>query len=152
MKIRRILIFHLLLVLVVLLSCKKGLAPRNLQPEDICAVCKMAVTKQNFAAQLILPNGDYAFFDDLGCLVDFLLKEESKGIPQNKIWVADYLSTKWIRSDSAYYVYTAEIRTPMGYGFIAFQSKTQKDSILSLKSGKEITWNLLISQPPHRPR
>jgi len=124
----------ILLLTIGIAACKKLPQPEPLHPEDICAICKMAVTEQHFAAQALLPNGDYVKFDDIGCLMNYSHRPKL-----DSIWFGDYELEKWIRADSAYLLKTDSVRTPMGYGVLAFSNLDSFQLAIKNLNGKQIT-------------
>ena len=125
--------FLLSIALLLCAGCKKSSQPEPLHPEDICAVCKMAVSEQHFAAQALLPNGDYVKFDDVGCLMKY------QPLPKkDMIWLGDYLTTQWVRADSALILKTDSIRTPMGYGILAYASQDSFDLAIKNLHGLQV--------------
>ncbi|MDK9699114.1 MAG: nitrous oxide reductase accessory protein NosL [bacterium] len=130
-----------------MLGCKPQPKPEPLQREDICVVCKMAVSDQRFAAQAILPNGEYVKYDDIGCLI-----EDKNRAQPNRVWVGVFDTKQWVRGDSAVFVATAGVRTPMGFGFLAFATKQQAEQLLAKHGGKIITWSELVAKSAYDPR
>ena len=81
--------------------------------------CNMTITDMNYSSQAILPNGNTLFFDDVGCLVLWL---QTQPLPKDiELWI-------WAK-DKAKYIYAKEAwyapyeKTPMSYGFGAYQQK-----------------------------
>ncbi len=87
-----------------------------------CSKCKMDIVDTKFAAQLAQPNGKTIFFDDIGCLALWL--SEHPKLKSEKIWVYALDTKKWIDAKSAHYL-TSE-KTPMHYGFGAYEQKIEK--------------------------
>ena len=108
--------------------------PAALVPEDVCAMCKMAVSRASFAAQLAMPNGEALMFDDLGCLLDDARRDSARAA-----WVADYDSRAWVALDSCWLVHSDSVRTPMGGGWLAYA-----DSARAAKSAVE--WHGVITR------
>jgi copper chaperone NosL len=83
-----------------------------------CQHCKMVVSDARSAAQLLTPEGDRFFFDDVGCMTEYL----SAGRAQPKhAWVRDQAGS-WVDTRTAKFVPGAS--TPMDYGFVADSSGT----------------------------
>ncbi len=64
---------------------------------------------------------DKVYFDDIGCMVLWTKKNKSK-LDSVMVFVKD--SKKYIKAIDAYY--TIDERTPMGYGFTAYQNRKDK--------------------------
>ncbi|WP_017378599.1 nitrous oxide reductase accessory protein NosL [Paenisporosarcina sp. TG-14] len=121
--IRTFIPFCTLCVVLILSGCgSKDMSPRAIQPEvDTCAVCNMSITHEEFAAQAILTNGDKLIFDDLGCLVQYVLDKQESEIGAS--YIKDYESNEWIDTTKASFVYHKDFWTPMTYGVLAFESE-----------------------------
>lgn len=39
-------------------SCSKEIKPEEIEPHDICYLCKMAISQLNFATEIITPDGE----------------------------------------------------------------------------------------------
>jgi copper chaperone NosL len=108
------------LALAVAAACTRGppgpaaLDTRN----DACAQCRMAVSDARFAAQLVAPGEEPRFFDDVGCLRDWL--RSGKAAPRGAIaYVADHRTREWVRAALAAYTRVDELETPMGSHLVA---------------------------------
>ena len=119
--------FALAAALVVGLACGRGVPPpapldtRN----DTCAFCRMTVSDRRLAAQIVVPGEEPRFFDDLGCLANFLHEHQ---LPDAVVYVADHRTGEWTLSGNAVYSRLARASTPMGSGLIAHatpQSRAQ---------------------------
>jgi copper chaperone NosL len=134
----RYIVFISLILLVF--SCSKEKAEvkpvRVYYGEDTCDLCKMIINEEEFSAQAILEGGDAAKFDDIGCAMHYL-----KANPQSKviaIFVKDYGTKEWIRGEGAYYVVTKNIKTPMGYGIVAFRERAPAERLAEEKDGRVV--------------
>ncbi len=85
---------------------------------DTCARCVMAVSDHYYSAQVRggAPEGRTRlyFFDDVGCAVIWLDKQNWKDDPRTEIWVNDWQSGDWIDARKAWYI--PGKTTPMDYG------------------------------------
>ena len=85
---------------------------------DACAWCRMAVSDQRFAAQLVAPAEDPRFFDDVGCLANYLRAKQ--GLPKGAhAYVADHRTQAWVEAGAAVYSKLETIETPMGSHLVA---------------------------------
>ena len=78
----------------------------------------MMVSDGRFAAQLVAPGEEPLFFDDVGCLRDFLRENPEKGAGFTA-YVADHRTRAWIRKDQAVYTRVDGLSTPMNSHLIA---------------------------------
>ncbi len=86
---------------------------------DACARCRMMVSDARFAAQLVAPGEEPRFFDDVGCLRDWL--RDHPRLPARTVaYVADHRTRAWARAANAVYARVEAIATPMGSHLVAF--------------------------------
>lgn len=106
------------LFVLLLPGCGTGeLRPVEIYPDDLCAACRMAVSDERFASEIITADGDVFKFDDLGCLWKFRTGET--GAHPAAIFVKDFETTEWVPYARAAIV-TADVATPMASGMVAF--------------------------------
>ncbi len=90
--------------------------------------CGMVIEDLEYASQVIAPDGKTWFFHDHGGFVHWL---EDKSFKENAvIWVMAKDTHKWINAKQAYYSLTD--KTPMGYGFGAYENKS--DTMIDFKT------------------
>ena len=111
----------LVLVLSVFLGACTGGPVGPAQPDtknDACGWCRMAVSDLRFAAQLVAPNEEPRFFDDVGCLATFL---KAGGAPAKGqlAYVADHRTKQWVRASAATYTKVPGLLTPMNSFLVA---------------------------------
>ena len=116
----------------VLAACGRTVRPAELDTANTaCRYCRMAVSDVHFAAQIVSPGVEPMFFDDLGCLQNYL-KEQTTGLAARAVvFVADHRTGAWVRATDALFTRTAAVPTPMGGGMIAHvdaASRTQDPS------------------------
>lgn len=94
---------------------------------EICARCAMAVSDRKYSAQVRGgregKRSKVYKFDDLGCAVIWLDKQNWKDAPSTEIWVNDHRDGKWINAKTAWYVKMNN--TPMDYGLGAQTVKAE---------------------------
>lgn len=119
----------LIFILTFSLSCKDDLpsGPHEIYyGEDVCERCKMIISEEQFSSQYVLKDGEVRKFDDLGCMLHYISHGEPGEKEKSEItnyYVKDYSSGDWIDGGSAYYVSSEDIKTPMGYGVVAFKNQ-----------------------------
>jgi copper chaperone NosL len=107
-------------------------APRPLNPEvDTCAVCHMSIVDEEYAAQTVFANGDYEVFDDLGCMVQYAVQQQTANVGAN--YVKDAKTDEWLDANKATYVYHPDFWTPMSYGVLAFATSQQAEAYIESK-------------------
>jgi len=106
-------------MLQFLASCN----PDTLKPatvyfdEDTCDHCQMLISEPGFAAQYFPAKGKVRKFDDVGCMLAELRKEEH---PARAVFVASYQEGSWLEASQAVYLRSDQLHTPMSSGLAAF--------------------------------
>jgi copper chaperone NosL len=135
----RIAIGATLCVALVFTHCSSSVpGPASLDTRnDTCAHCRMAVSDERFAAQLVAPGEEPKFFDDIGCLREFL--EAAPTLPPGSVaYVASHRTKAWIPARDAFYVRGEKIETPMGFGVIAFESAHAREGSFAATGGERL--------------
>ncbi len=118
-------LFPLLLLLSACEEEKTTGAEKVRWDREICARCAMAVSDRNFSAQVrggrTGKKPKVYKFDDLGCAVIWLDKQNWKDDALTEIWVNNHKDGKWINAKIAWYVEMKN--TPMDYGLGAQTEK-----------------------------
>ena len=85
---------------------------------ESCRSCRMLVSDPRRAAQIVAPSEEPLFFDDIGCLRDYLAGGNS--LPAGAVaYVADHRTKAWITASKAVYTRNASVDTPMGSHLLA---------------------------------
>ena len=126
---------------IILAGCHKSeLEPVAIEPEDMCGFCKMAISEKRYAAEFIDIDGRPFKFDDIGCMVNFM---QSKGNKQRirGYFVMDFNDRHWLKADTAYYVRSSELKTPMGSGIVAFKDEAGAAEAVDKYHGKALRFD-----------
>ena len=134
------------LALAAALGCAAGppepaaLDTRNEQ----CAHCRMAVSDPRFAGQVVAPGELPRFFDDVGCLAEWV--KDRAPLPDGAVaWVADHRTKAWVRADAAVYTKVPGLETPMGSHVIAHVDGASRDQDPDSRSGTPLSPEELFS-------
>ena len=112
----------------------------------------MAVSDPRFAAQVVAPGELPLFFDDIGCLADWL-KEHAA--PRGAVaFVADHRTKAWIRADLAVYTKNPGIETPMSSHVLAHADPASREGDPDARGGLNVSLPELFGPagPPKGPR
>ncbi len=126
-----------LVSLLTLAACggsADGPAPIDTK-NDACSWCRMSVSDLRFAAQLTAPGHEPKFFDDAGCLRDWLKAPREAG-PWTA-WVADHRTKDWVAAKDALFTRVA-VQTPMSSGLLAHANAASRDSDSNSKGGTTV--------------
>jgi len=136
--------FTALLVVAGLLA-GTGCGPAKPFPIDLghepCDHCHMTLADRRFAAELVTRTGRQFRFDDIGCLATFLADSGAQVSAGGRAWVSDFLHPdQWIPADSATYLRSSSVHTPMASGIVAVRTEVSLDSLAVALSGARLSW------------
>ena len=136
-------------VLLVAAGCASGPPPPAALDvvNERCRFCRMAVSDQRFAAQLVAAHEEPMFFDDLGCLRAFL--EGKPALPSSTLtYVSDHRTKVWLRAEDALYTRNDAIATPMGSHVIAHASAASRDADPDARDGRPVALSEMFPAGP----
>lgn len=116
---------------------------------ESCAHCHMTIEDPRFAAELLTRTGKAVVFDDVGCLAAWLGEHDT---PVASSWVASFTTRDtWLPADSAVYVQSPALSTPMGSGLAALRPGREADSVHAALGGRLLTWAEVRAIPAAHP-
>jgi len=136
MRLRNLFVSTLLLSALAM-GCSSG--PKAIVAgRDQCLHCKMAISDLRFAAQYITEKGKRFTFDSIECLVHSMQMNE---VGVRSAWVADYeMEDRWVPVESAVFVHSDRIHSPMGAGLAAFGPPATPAEIYQAYGGTVLSW------------
>jgi len=111
--------------------------PEIIYGRDVCDRCGMIIEDARFAAAYMTTGGDARIFDDIG---DMLVHQADEKDEVYAYWVHDYETEAWLRAETAHFVLTNEIHTPMGYGLLAFADSGRATAVAVRNNGRLLTF------------
>lgn len=109
--------------------------------EDVCARCTMIVSEERHAAAAAVAaqrGHELRVYDDISCLLG---EPDVAGFAAR--WVHDLDEVRWIGADTARYVASRELRTPMGSGIAAFASAGRAAAFAAKEGAPVLDWSAL---------
>ncbi len=141
MKIKTTLI---LLLSSLFLSCSKEIKPEEIEPHDVCYLCKMAISQLEFASEIVTPSGEVYKFDDIGCMIEFT---NAKELPEGSVlFVRDFYTKEWVKIEDALFVRSEKIQTPMNYFVVSFKTRESLERFMKEYGGEEFPYDQLKSK------
>lgn len=135
------------LLLLFLAACAPSRPRAIAWGREPCAHCHMTLADRRFAAEALTKTGKAVVVDDVGCLAAWLGETSA---PIASAWVADFADpATWLRADSAVYLLSDTIRTPMSSGLAALRPGREADSVRTALGGRLLTWAEVLTSP-HR--
>lgn len=106
----------------------------------------MIIEDPRFAASYRLDDGTEKLFDDLGGLI--IEGRDSGALASGAVvWVSDFDDEVFIVSESAFYVPTVGVTSPMGHGILAFAEESRALKTAEDLGGEVITWETVVELP-----
>jgi copper chaperone NosL len=136
----------LIIAVAVLANCqKRAVEPVALAPEDMCAYCKMAISEKRYAAELVDSEEQAFKFDDIGCMANFV-KGKKNTAKIVAYFVMDFDDRQWIKAESADYVRSSELATPMNGGIIAFKNQAKAQEAIGKYHARPLRFKDIFNQ------
>lgn len=141
------LFFVLLLLLVT--GCSQPATSEPTPPvihygEDICEFCGMIISEERFAASYISADGEEYIFDDLAGMFQAHLQKQG-GEEVSAFFVHDYEDSTWIRAETAHYVVSQELPTPMLSGLVACATSERAAALATDYGGQVLTFEEVLA-------
>lgn len=107
---------------------------------DECAHCKMMITDEQFASQIVTDKGKALKFDAIECMAVY--QRENNDELQGAIrYVSDYNQPgNWLEVGEAQFVKSEVVNSPMGESLLSFSSKEEAQKHLSERPGQLLKW------------
>ncbi len=135
----------LALAIVWTAGCAAGAPPAATLDthNEACRFCRMVISDQAFASQIVGLGEEPLFFDDPGCLRSFL-----DGAPKlaagSVTYVADHRTKAWVRADAAVFVESVSATAPMGSHVLAYATPASRDADPDAKGGRALTLDAVV--------
>ena len=136
------------LVLLLFIGGACSTEPDPLQyGSDVCFFCKMTLVDKKFGAELVTDKGKVYKFDDVNCFINFYNSGLEDPDHYSHVLVIDYSNPgKLISARDAFYVKSAELRSPMDGQVAAFESKPAMDNFKQQWKGIYLAWGEVVTQ------
>lgn len=132
-----------ILSVILLTGCSRKVSdkpPDIMAGKDPCDNCFMIINENKYAGAFWLDNGEAKRFDDIGCMMSYVSKNNSM---VSAYWVFDYLTGTPLKADNSFFLSSDNFETPMGSGIIAVQSKSEAYKLAEKYKANVISFNEL---------
>lgn len=129
-----------LLLIILICACKpSGPEPVAIN-KDVCSYCHMTIADKQFCSEMITGKNRIYKFDDIGCLINYLRSNSS--LADASCWVANSkLPDEFIPAETAFYVKSETILSPMNGHLAAFSDAVQASQYAKEQRGIVLSWN-----------
>jgi copper chaperone NosL len=129
------------LLLVALLSACSHEGPKPIKlNNDLCEFCKMTISDGRFGAELITTKGRTYTFDDLGCMLRYSQENRNAEVKNYFIHRFDG-NNELIPAESAFYLSSDSLNSPMGGNYAAFASEDAAQTFAAKLPGELLRFN-----------
>lgn len=109
-----------------------------------CHFCKMTIVDNQHAAELVTSKGKAYKFDAIECMINYMHKNETDA---SLLFVCNYSNPgTLIPANTATFLISNEIPSPMGAFLSAFSSEQEAQSVQKEKTGSIFTWESIQKQ------
>ena len=126
------------------------IACASTEPRDIhygaeeCAYCRMVVSDERYAGQLVSRTGKVFVFDSVECLAAYVLAHHADEAPRS-MWVSDFAHPgTLVEAEDARYVRGGPQRSPMGLGLVAFAPGADAAELARTHGGEQVDWTAVL--------
>lgn len=136
------LLLPVFIIFLVTVSCK--VEPKEIEyGHDHCHFCDMTVVDKSHAAEIVTKKGKPYVYDAIECMVNEMNRDQNEG-EMAYILVADYANPgTLIDAQTATYLISENIKSPMGANLSAFASKETAEKFQKENGGELYTWEQL---------
>jgi len=125
-------------------SCETKIEPVPINyGQDECEYCRMKITDPRYGSELILKTGKVYKFDSVECLAAYYLKNKDK-MNIHSLWVPNFLTKKFIKAETAVYLHSKNLPSPMGLNLSAFSSMEELEKIRKKYGGEVLNWKQVL--------
>jgi len=146
-----LLISALLTTVLLLVGCSEQAAdapPAVRLGDSVCDQCNMIISDERWATATVVegPRGPEArLFDDFNCQVNYEIEHPDAEVLAR--WSHSHTTHDWIRTESAHFLMSPNLRTPMGSKAAAFASAAEAEAAETELDGDvmlfEVAWSRL---------
>lgn len=112
--------------------------------QDECAYCRMMITDNRFAAQIVTGTGKAVKFDAIECMAAYTGEHKSE-LESARFWVSDFSAPgSWIGLQQATLVRSEVINSPMGASLLALPGEEVTARHLAEYPGERVSWEGLV--------
>lgn len=107
---------------------------------DECTHCKMMITDNQFASQIVTDKGKAYKFDAIECMAVYHRMNEDE-LEGAKLYVSNYDNPgSWLNAKEVQFVKSEVVNSPMGESLLAFPSQEEAEEHVSERPGKLLQW------------
>lgn len=107
---------------------------------DECVHCKMMITDEQFASQIVTDKGKALKFDAIECMAVYQ-RENADELQGAVRYVSNYNQPgNWLKAPEAQFVKSEVVNSPMGESLLAFPNKDEAKKHITERPGQLLDW------------
>ena len=107
---------------------------------DECVHCKMMITDEQFASQIVTDKGKALKFDAIECMAVYQ-RENADELQGAVRYVSNYNQPgNWLKAQEAQFVKSEVVNSPMGESLLAFPNKDEAKKHITERPGQLLDW------------
>lgn len=111
---------------------------------DECTHCKMMITDDRFASQIVTETGKAIKFDAIECMASYASDHKSE-LKSAKLWVSDFSRPgNWVEVNDAVLIKSDVINSPMGASLLAVGSPETAKEHMKEYPGEGVKWQQIV--------
>ncbi|RNI24124.1 nitrous oxide reductase accessory protein NosL [Rufibacter latericius] len=111
-----------------------------------CTHCSMTITDVRYGAELVNDKGKPSFFDAVECLAAYVNRKPEEGRKASFLMVTDFSNpTELIPVNSAHFVRSAALPSPMGMNLLAVSTQEAARKIQQEQGAELLTWGQVLA-------
>ncbi len=139
--IKYILFISILSLMLFAVGCEQG--PQEIRiGEQECDHCRMMISQEQFAAQLVTRQGRQYAFDAIECMAAFRDSRAARDLEIQSLWVPDFNRPEnWLEADKAHFLQSDQLRSPMALNFSAYSGQEEARRQQEEFGGRTLGWS-----------
>ncbi len=134
----------LALLLAAAMGCRSGPQPIR-YGHDACTHCRMTISDKRYGAELVSPTGKTYPFDAVECMAAYV-QAHAEQAGEMERWVVPFDAPgTLIPADSAFFLHSPVLRSPMGQNLTAFGPGTSRAAAFESYGGEVLTWPQVLA-------
>ncbi|NPA17121.1 nitrous oxide reductase accessory protein NosL [Persephonella sp.] len=130
--------------IISMVSCEKAVQPVPINyGQDECEYCRMKITDPRYGSELLLKTGKAYKFDSIECLAAYYIENKDR-LKIHSLWVPDFLTKKFIPAETAIYLHSKDLPSPMGLNLSAFKTRDELEKVKQKYGGEILNWEQVL--------
>jgi len=137
MKVKKTVLQSMLLIGLLLSGCTSEPEPIR-YGSDTCDHCNMQISDPRFGSELVTAKGKILKFDSIECLAAYSVRHTDS---EGDLFVTDIETKELINKESAYFMKSEQLKSPMGLNLSAIGDSAAFSRNLEHFSGQKLQWD-----------